>query len=182
MGRRSRSAALDGVEDGPAVSRRLVAVGPGGGGVDYLCAKGVDVLDPEGSGAVQDVVEDDDGDEDVGRGSALEIHLLTLFVAGRVHGGREVDHPGQDGLDEGVVHQVDGEADAAEEVEDGRGQHAAGGGGEEDAEEDGGSANVVPVAAYVGFVGGDGLHHAGHGVGPVGVVGGILWEAGHEHA
>lgn len=118
----------------------------------------------------------------MGGGAALEVHLLALVVDGGVHGGGEVDHPGDDGLDQGVVQEVDGEGDAAEEVEGGRRQDAARVLGEEDAQQDQAGAEVVPVAAHVCVFLGQGGHEALHDVRPVGVFWRVLRVAGEEHA
>ena len=90
-------------ENGAGLALMGLTIGPFGCGVDHVCAHGIDVFDPERSGAVQDVVEDCDGDEDVGCGSALEVELLALLVPWGVHGGGEVDHPCEHGFDESVV-------------------------------------------------------------------------------
>jgi hypothetical protein len=126
-------------KDGAGLALLGLAVGPFRRGVDHVCAHGVDVFDPERCGAVEDVVEDCYGDENVCCGSALEIKLLALLVPRWVHGGREIDHPCEDGLDECVVQQVHGETDAAEEVEHGRCEYFACSRRKEDTNEHGGS-------------------------------------------
>ena len=79
------------------------------------------MLHPQRGRSVEDVEEYSYGNENVCCGSALEIQLLALLVARRVHSGWEVDHPCENRLDEGVVQQVYRETDTAEKVEDWRG-------------------------------------------------------------
>lgn len=159
-----------------------LAVCPFCGGIHNVGADRVDVLDPQRRCAVQKVVKYGHGNENVGCGSALKVELLAFLVSWRVHGGREVDHPCEDGLDEGVVQQIHRETDAAKEVEDWGCEDLAGPGREEDAKKYGGCTNMVPVATNVGLLHCDALHDLLHDMRPVGVLGAVLRVSGDEHA
>lgn len=159
-----------------------LAVGPFGCGVNDVGAYWVNVLEPQRCAAVQDVEEDGHGDKNMCCGSALEIQLLALLITRRVHSGREVDHPCEDRLDEGVVQQVHGETDSAEEVEDRGCEDLPGSCGEEDSDEHDGRAQVVPIAADIGFVTGHAVHDLVHYVRPVRVLRAVLRVASKEHA
>jgi len=118
----------------------------------------------------------------VGCRAALQILELSFLVLWRVHCGRKVDHPGEDRLDHGVVHQIDWKTDAAEEVEHWRAQHLAGISREENTEQYDGGSDVVPVSPDIGFVNGDAGHYLLHDVGPTRVVWVVLRITCQEHA
>src|SRR5689334_2735658 len=102
------------------------------------------MLDPERSRSVKDVIKDSHSDEYMSRGSTLEVQLLALLVPRGIHCRWKVDHPGENGLYEGVVQQVYGETDPTEKVENRGGEDLAGPGGKEDAQEHGGGTEMVP--------------------------------------
>jgi hypothetical protein len=140
------------------------------------------VLNPECSRSVEDVIKDGHGDENMSGGSTLQIQLLALLVSRGIHCRWQVDHPGENGLYEGVVQQIDGETDATEEVEDRGGEDLAGPGGKEDAQEHSGGTEMIPVAAHVGLVGGHAMHRPLHDMRPVCVLRAVLRVSSEEHA
>lgn len=89
------------------------------------------MLYPECGTPVEDVVEYGNRNEDVSRRAALQVLQFSLLVLRWIHGRRKIDHPRQDRLDHGVVHEIDRETNTAEEVEDGGAKELASGGGEE---------------------------------------------------
>lgn len=114
--------------------------------------------------------------------STLEILHFSLFVFWWIHGRGQVNHPGQNRLDECVVDQVDGEADTTEEVEDRRGKHFACVFRKEDAHEDSGGSQVIPVTSDIRLLACEGVHNCGHCLRPACVFERVLGKSGHEHA
>lgn len=147
-----------------------------------LPAPRINMRDPQARALVQDIIKDDERDSHVRLTTTAQIDHLALLVALGVQRGGQIDHPRQNGLHERVMCQVDGKADAAEEIEDGRGEDAAAVAGEEDAEEYQGCGEVVPVAAHVGVLLDEGGHEVLHDVRPARILVAVHRVAGQEHA